>query len=317
MKESSKFNLQMLNLWLGLCRGDTGLPSDIRSLGYRDKWIEFAFSTKNGDKVNPELIITSFKTGHTILFEWKHGDNTDSDQLRRYSEVTSNDLNSKAAIPGNECKLHDVCLIGLSEHFERLQLGLTNSGLPFPLLVLTDEGIEKKLNSFVISDLNQVFNPKLAFNPSLIPTQLVPFDRESEDWEIAEHIMPNIVIYMITGEPSFSLDQLARDSMSIWNVVLAPFYKGELRNRIKRIVNAASDFEFRGYFQKDKKITHHIDSAVWKITYDATKLPFDKRSQESRKLKTLQTEFIHALQTGERKPHQANMDDYLNKIIDD
>ena len=32
-----KFDLAMLNLWIGLCRG-AGLPRNLRELGYTDKW---------------------------------------------------------------------------------------------------------------------------------------------------------------------------------------------------------------------------------------------------------------------------------------
>lgn len=310
MSQSSNFNLRMLNLWLGLCRAEAGLPSDIRELGYKDKWIEIKFSNSKGETVQPELILSSNLIGHTMLLEWKYGNNFDSDQIQRYSNINSDDLIGKALLSPAECQLHDICLVGRSEHFQRLQIGVNSNQCNFPLLLVSDDGIELKLNSFCLQQINQVFQPKLVIQNAFIPTQLIPFDIESEDWEIAERIIPVIITYISKGIPSFSLDQLAADVMPVWDTILSPNYKKPLKTRIRQIVNSACDFEFIAYLKRDKR-EERINIPSWKIVYNASILPFDKRSQDYKKLANLHSQFIDALRTGKRAAIQGTMDDIL------
>lgn len=88
----SNFNLTMINLWIGMCRGVAGLPRDLKELGYVDKSIELRFRNQDMETVCPDLIIASDGLPHTLLFEFKSGANTEEDQLRRYSRVNQNDL---------------------------------------------------------------------------------------------------------------------------------------------------------------------------------------------------------------------------------
>ena len=46
---SLSFSLTMLNLWIGMCRGVVGLPRDLKSLGYQDKWIEYRFVNQDSE----------------------------------------------------------------------------------------------------------------------------------------------------------------------------------------------------------------------------------------------------------------------------
>ncbi len=113
-----RFNLKMLNLWIGLCRGVAGLPDALRKLGYEDKWIEYTFANQDIEKVCPDLIVASEQLGHTILLEFKSGANTEPDQLRRYSRVTQENLVT-AFISREAARNHDVSIVGRNEHGER------------------------------------------------------------------------------------------------------------------------------------------------------------------------------------------------------
>jgi hypothetical protein len=306
--QSSEFNLRMLNLWIGLCRGEAGLPLDIRHLGYKHKWIELQFKNAQGESVKPELIIASDRFGHAIMFEWKEGANTEQDQLRRYAGVTSQDLVQKAALSPSEASSHDTCVLGLAEHAHRLSMSISQSGYDFPLLVLEDDGISLRLNEFVRQELTQVFNPKLSLDLSKVPTQIVPFDHNSEFWEIAEQVIPQIIEYMCRGAPRFTLEQVANDCVPVWQVVMAPGYKRELKVKMKQVIDDATRHEFQGYFRLDHKTMGRTHSPTWQITYNPNDLPFDKRSREYRKLATRQRDFIEALKTGKRKPVQLPLD---------
>ena len=304
----SHFNLTMLNLWIGLCRGEAGLPPDIRHLGYKHKWVELQFPNSQGESVKPELIIASDRVGHTVLFEWKEGANTEQDQLRRYARVDSNDLVQRAALSPDEAAAHDICVLGLEEHAERLSIGVSQSGYTFPLLVLEEDGISLHLNQFTKQELTRIFEPKLFVDLSKVPTQIVPFDHNSEFWEIAEHIIPQIVEYMCRGTPRFTLEQVANDCVPVWEVVMAMEYKRELKIRIKQVIDDAARHEFQDYFRPNRTVRERIHSPTWDITYNPSDLPFDRRSREYKKLATRQRDFVEALRTGNRTPLQLSLD---------
>lgn len=306
--EFSDFNLMMLNLWIGLCRGEAGLPPDIRHLGYKHKWIELQFSNSDGDSVKPELIIASDRAGHTVLLEWKRGANTEEDQLRRYGAVERIDLIERAYLSPQETLAHDTCVVGLKQHAERLVTGVSRSGQGFPLLIIEEDGISLRLNGFARQELSDVFDPKLLLDFSKVPTQLVPFDHNSEFWEIAEHVLPQVVQYMRRGEPRVTLDQVTTDCVPVWRVVMAPGYKKELRIRIQQVIDDAARNEFREYLKRDRRVKERTHTPTWRLTYNPHELPFDKRSREYRKLITRQQDFVEALRTGKRKPIQLSLD---------
>jgi hypothetical protein len=306
-KQFSNFNLKMLNLWIGLCRGEEGLPSDIRHLGYRHKWIELQFSNCENEAVQPELIIASNRIGHTLLLEWKEGANTEQDQLRRYAGVYSEDLVQRAYLSPSEARTHDTCVLGLKKYADHLSIGVSQSGYSFPLLLIDEDGISLYVNEFTKQELSRLFDPKLPLDFSKVPSQIVPFDHNSEFWEIAEQIVPQIVEYMCRGDPRFTLPQVATDCVPVWEVVMSRRYKKELRTKIKQVIDDAARHEFQDYFERDRSVKERTHTPTWRITYNPNNLPFDKRSREYRKLSTRQRDFVEALRTGKRKPLQLSL----------
>lgn len=301
----------MLNLWIGLCRGEAGLPTDIRRLGYKHEWIEYEFQNSIGEPVKPELIIASDRYSHAVMFEWKEGPNTEGDQLKRYSMVVSDDLIKKAALNPSVASVHDVCIVGLINHIPRLSKGIKNGNYSFPLIGVEEDGLSLQENDFAVNELTGVVSPKLAIDFSKVPTQLVPFDHNSQYWEIAERIIPQIIVYMTRGEPRFILEKLLDDCAPVCKSVLAPSYRHDLATKVQHVINEASRHEFKGFFKRDKKSESRTHSATWEIKYNPMALLFDKRSVEFRKLQRLQAQFINALRTGKRNPSQLSFEDII------
>jgi hypothetical protein len=303
----SNFNLSMLNLWLGLCRGEAGLPMTIRDLGYRHKSIELTFQNSAGRPVQPELIIATSHAGHAVMLEWKAGANTDTDQLERYSKVSKDDLVRQAHLQPAECASHDTCIVGLDEHADRLAIGIREGSYPFPLVAVESDGLSLKLNEFAVKALTQVFTPKLAIDWSTIPTSIIPFDQNSLPWEVAQTVVTQIVDYMAHAESMFTLDQLGADCTPLWPSLSAE-YRRTLATRIRRIVEEATAHEFRPYLRRDRNAEARTHSPTWQITYNPRARVFDKRSGEYRRIKTLAEAFIEALRTGKLNPDQLALE---------
>jgi hypothetical protein len=304
----SNFNLSMLNLWLGLCRGEAGLPQAIRNLGYRHKQVELTFQNSSGKSVKPELIIATSHLSHTILFEWKTGPNTDSDQLERYARVQKDDLIHQANLQPAECSSHDTCIVGLDENADRLAIGIKKGGYLFPLIVVESDGLLLKMNRFAVQSLTDVFSPKLDIDFNIIPMSIIPFDHNSQSWEIAQTVIPQIVHYMASADSMFTIDNLGADCTPLWKVYLSSDYRRTLSLKIQRVVEEAADHEFNAYLRRDRGAEGRSHSPTWQIVYNPRKQTFDKRSGDYRKLRSLAEEFIEALRTGKRNPDQLTLD---------
>ncbi|MDD4923425.1 MAG: hypothetical protein PHF74_01145 [Dehalococcoidales bacterium] len=300
----SNFNLQMLNLWIGLCRAEAGLPTIIRDLGYKPEWIELGFPNSQKHVVKPELIISSIIQQHSILFEWKEGNNTDNDQLKRYSEITSMDI--KAFLSSAVTDFHDICIIGLSSNESRILIGINQGQYTFPVLLVDDDGLELKLNSFCIPELNDAFSPKMYISQALIPTQLIPFDINSKDWEIAERIIVQVITYIFNNKTFFTVDEVLKDSAPIWHSFCSPQEKKHIRTIAIQVIELASQNEFQGYFQRNKVRPSINQSPTWDIICTPYKMPLDKRSKEYHKLKSLFANFLEELKTNGNKTRQLS-----------
>ena len=305
----SNFNLGMTNLWIGLCRGVVGLPSDLRKLGYDAKWIEYNFANSDNEMVKPELIAFSNQLGHTLILEWKSGANTEPDQLRRYSRIASEDLRTKAFIDRPAFEKHNVTLICKDEKKERIKIGIETGNYNFPIISTVNDGLQLHFNQFDCYELNQIFSPLLPIDFSIVTTCFVPFDNDSELWEIAEFIMPQIFEYMFQRQPHFLLDDLITDTVPTWGM-MGPEFKCELRKKMLDVVNEASRQEFRNYFRRNQNIKARTHTETWEIILNPLDLTTDKRNREFRQIKKIQGIFIEALKTGQRPSRQFEFEEF-------
>ncbi len=70
MSDSSK-NLRLLNAVIAMCRSDSKWPHYFFDLGYGVKWIEQPFICSTGDRLVPDLVITSSVQNHCIYLKAK------------------------------------------------------------------------------------------------------------------------------------------------------------------------------------------------------------------------------------------------------
>jgi hypothetical protein len=285
------FNLSMLNLWIGMCRGVSGLPGSLKALGYSDRYIEHRFQNDKREPVQPDLIISSEKINHTLLLEFKSGANTDEDQLKRYSNITKQNLVDQAYISRSAAVNHDVAIVGLDEFRERLKIGIDNVGYPFPLLVKNKEGLALDYNEFSVILLNSIFAPVLEIDWDKISTRFVPLDKESEPWEIAEVVIPKIMQFMTERRPRISLEELCQAVCETWGIMSSPG-REDFQKKVREVLKEASYSNFSSYIKWNRS-----PEGV-EIIGNPLELDTDKRSGAYRKLLTAQKNFLEKLKTG-------------------
>ena len=306
----SNLNLALMNLFVGMCKGLAGLPRDFRNLHYVDKWIELRFANTDQEQVAPELIVSSRRLNHTILFEWKSGPNLEADQLRRYSRVSQDDLRERAGLAVEETGSRDIAVIGLQEHAERLAMGIAQGPYTFPLLLVTEDGLAIQENRFQPNETDAVFRPLLAIDWGNIPNYFFPVDVDSELWQFAELVIPRALELMGNGESRILQSDL-EETVHCWNV-LSPEYQRRLRTKLCDTLDRACQKQFEPYIRRNR--VHGARERLgrhWDIIENPIAGSSDKRAKEWKKLGSLYKQFVEFLRTGREMPeqHVLNLED--------
>ena len=87
-------------------------------------------------------------------------------------------------------------------------IGIDNVSPDFPLLAVVPEGLSVVRSEFHQAGLAALFDPTLEFDGSLVPSQYMPVDGESEPWEIGEQVVPQVVAAMGLRTPGILIDEI-------------------------------------------------------------------------------------------------------------
>jgi hypothetical protein len=227
-----------------------------------------------------------------VLFEWKGGENTVADQLRRYNDLTPASL-APCNLPGRAANCFDVAIVGRAEHRERLLVGVRDGNYPFPVLLVDDGGIALSLNQFQCGKLNAVFSPKLVIDfDGTAPLNFVPIDADSEPWEVALVIMPIILQRMHERDAVVTVDVLCIAACRLWSSMRPPARDG-VKARVREVLEQASIAEFRDYLRWDK-------GGAVEIISNPVAFKADKRHAAFKRLQKSLQAFCLRLQSGRR-----------------
>jgi len=262
--QSSIFSRKIINLFAGMAYGSPDLPRFLVDAKYVCHAIEPCFAVAPKKLVNPELVLCSDIGGHTLIIEAKSGANLKPDQLARYALIGSDALVKQAFVAQAAASSHDVLIIGLEEHEERLVKGSATTPSLRRVLALTvglalktegtplsesapvsavQSGIKRIQNEFGIKVLNEAFNPTLSVDWDLVPVNFLPVDHESENWEFASFIFPEVIAAILEGRTTILVDDLAKTFIKNWDFIAAP-YKKQLLERIRDVLKIAAQKRF-------------------------------------------------------------------------
>jgi len=298
------FSLQMVNVWIGLCKGVAGLPRDVTLLGYQDKLIEWRFRTDTGELVCPDLIVASKEVGHCLLLEFKGGENASEDQLHRYAGVTRDALQQLAFLQPEETLTHDTVIVGAAEHGKRLKLAIVQSECAFPLVLAHSQSLRLAANSIGEARTDVIFRKGgLRIDFSTAPMSFVPFDSESEDWEVANAVAPVLLEFMCMRRPRIAVDEICEQVfVLVWGAMGEPA-KDNARSKIRSVLLMLADEAFSEFIRCGS--SKHFEAV------DVVKNPVDfrpdRRTAAFQKLQRSLAEFVESIRTGVRKVEGVQM----------
>jgi len=240
----SNFRLQVTNLLVGMCRGTSGLSTELRDLGYREQWIARGFPRDVARRSHAGLALASRETRHSFFVEVVAGPQIRSDRLLKYTRTTAVELRRGTSLSREQTETYGVAVFGLGEHRDTLRQSIEASGVRASLLLCDPEGIRLDANPFIQAALTNIFRPLLPINWAGVP-RWIPFDHESSPADIAAVVVPDVVARLLAGE-TIDIGEVCRGQV-LWNLTTAAGQR-KLRASVRKVLAEAAVGEMRKYF---------------------------------------------------------------------
>lgn len=261
---------KLMNAVIGMCKKNIGWTPILADLGYELQVIEQTMNTSSGDAVKPDIVVASNRLLHSLVFDVKGGITIDSDQLRRYSTMTKNDLLRWVSVFDREQLQFNVCICDLAENHALIKMANTH----FPSLTFGSEQLTKE-GKFNRDKLNEAFNTPIDLKGKLLPLSYYPFSDEDDDCYIALHVVRALLsiaiknfkrgLSEISQEKIISFDDVVATRFNpVWKA-LSTEHKNTLKSKVTEVTRRAlaneKVKEHLGIIQQKKgyKIAHSLD----------------------------------------------------------
>ena len=291
------WNLRMVNLVIGMAKGDSALPTVLHEEGYQLHYIEREFVNSQEQSVTPEVILTSERAENALLFEWKAGGNLDRDQLERYAAVTAQDLGQRALVPRPAERTHDVVVV-VGDKADICANLLNDWAIPFPLIEQLGNQLRLVANRFTLQQLNEAFSPSLMVNWDHGPLSYVQVDPDTPSDVLVDKVGRFIISVIVKREPRVRLGEVV-EAVLPPIASTGPRYVKCLRPKLEEVVERLVANEFQDYVEL--RPSNHSLHEPWLRRRDSDlSIDMDRRTQ---KYKALERQLRQAIER-ERNPQQ-------------
>ncbi len=247
---SDDFNMLMTNTFIALCKKIKGVPDSLRNLAYEIQGIESEFAIGDNKKCNPDMIVSSSQTMHTMILEFKSGANVPDEQKQKYSVINKDILLDYALMPIDHLDSFDIVYVCKEEHSQTIRQGLNETG--FAILLKMVDRIEASAETTLKSnDTDTVFRP-LIINWEQIPRSFYPFDKDCSNKLVATHVIQQVFEFMNAEKHGFIVDEVLEIVFPYWGKI-GTHKKKELRQKAKKVIQKASIYEFNRFLQYNRQ----------------------------------------------------------------
>lgn len=239
-----------INGLLALLRGEGNWPGILRDQGFRRHQLEVPVATALGD-VRVDALIYRCAPNLIMLAESKSGRNLEEEQAKRYVAADASWLRRAGAIPPElvaapvELPVRTL-FVGREEHRADLEHGLVRLGIEAPLLTIGAERVRLSGASAIagLDDFDELHHGG-------IPPARIPVDHQSNDDDLLEVLIPQIISAQARADEFVSVESFAAAILPEW-VVLSHSGRQSFTRRIEALLVALSAGEFRGQFRYER-----------------------------------------------------------------
>jgi len=230
-----------MNYIIGMCKKHENWITILRDLGYDPSIIEQRIRTSSGDTITPDLIVTSNKLIHSLVFECKGGMTVDPDQFERYETLTNDDLRWINVYTFNDFHF-DVCVADVQKYHPAILPYVVDK---FPVITFGKDEIFKT-GDFSDKKINKAFDEPIPIEDKIPPLLYYPFCERDETSYIIPFVMRGLVSVAVkktkggAGVPDKELikkEEIVEEVFSRVFNILSTKQKGRLKKKIGEILN--------------------------------------------------------------------------------
>ncbi|HEX7671527.1 MAG TPA: hypothetical protein VF395_18165 [Polyangiaceae bacterium] len=270
-----------------------GFPTCLAELGYLVQTIGVTITLADGTKVVPDVMASRHDPDLTLLVEVKSGQEMDGAQLARMLQVTAADLRDFAHLPVRDVQAHRVAIVYLcnEEHRESFAEVAARRGAT----ILGFDGARFRTSGAALADTDlATCLARAEVDHGAIPLDLIPFDRESPEEEVARAVIPHIVEAMILGTGRISADLIVSKTHHLVRSAMESTGSGselaEIVSRAKGVLERLATGELAEWMERIQK------QPQWRFR---KALPADAtRTRELQRLQRAAEKYLEALGTG-------------------
>jgi len=230
-----------MNYLIGMCKKHKDWVCVLNDLGYDLSIIEQRIRTSSGEAVKPDIIFTSNKLIHSLVFECKGGITVDTEQLRRYGTLTENDFRWVNIYTFDNFHF-DVCIVDIQKNHSSVLFHVKNQ---FPMITFGDKKMFKT-GEFKENELNKIYQTPITLKGKIPPLSYYPFSEEDEKAYIIPFVMRGLVSIAVKkakgGSSVFERELITRDEImeKVFNPVfktLSRTHQRQLKEKIKEVMH--------------------------------------------------------------------------------
>lgn len=235
-----------INGVIALLRGEGGWPRLLGDQGFRRDKLEVPLQTSLGP-VRVDAVLYRKQPDLILLVEAKSGKNIDRKQATRYLSANAEWLRRVGALPAplrrNPAVPVRTMFAGLEKHRAQLERALREFEIDAPLLTvgasrarLTGASCVPGLDDF-----------DMQHKAGLPPARL-PIDHQSQDDELRELVIPELIAAQAQDEDVVAVESLAARILPEW-AVLSHSARRSFANRVSQLVRHLATHGMRGQFR--------------------------------------------------------------------
>lgn len=237
---------RLMNMFIGLCRGDPNWPSILHDLGYAVHAVEQKMRAGPHTTATPDLVAYSGASSHAVVAECKSGHAIPPSQDAAYRALRTSDLDAWIGAGGAGLAGHTACYVAGGANHSALA-GQTI----LPFIVFGGKDVRGH-GRFGDRDLDRALRAGASLRGSREPAGYYPFTHSDGIPVIAQHALYGIVSLARKLAPGSPLDLHDPDmAVRILEAVhpyhsrLSERHRGDLVRKIRRVVrHIAEDDEF-------------------------------------------------------------------------
>lgn len=238
-----------INGLIALLRGDGGWPGTLGEAGFKRHQLEVPINTPKGD-IRADALIYRETPALILLSECKSGGNIDADQAGKYLSADLSWLKRTGAVPP-ALKRTDgaqvgVLFVGRDEHRADLERGLVELEINVPLLTVGGHRI--RLSG--AGETSGLDDFSLDHDRGLPPGRL-PIDHQSDDAEILELLIPQIVAAQAKLEDLVGIEMICSRILPEW-AVLSHGAQNQFIGRVAQLLSALEAGDFKGQIRYER-----------------------------------------------------------------